>query len=119
MPPSLVLLGGSVAAGFVLAVAWNLVRGRQSGRAERQAQERNLHLTRQIEEALGTIQALRTSEGRWRQVVETEPECVSQVGADGALLQMNAAGLQMFDPIGIKCRCPTNDPVNFITFGQK
>ncbi len=97
MSPSPVLLGGSVAAGFLLAVTWNLVRGRQSGRAEQQAQERNLQLTRQVEDALGTIQALRTSEGRWRQVVETEPECVSQVGADGTLLQMNAAGLQMFE----------------------
>ena len=48
--------------------------------------------------------SLRDSEALYRTIVETSPQCVKLVAADGTLLQMNAAGLQMIeadvDPIG-------------------
>jgi PAS domain S-box-containing protein len=40
---------------------------------------------------------LRESEARYRAIVEATPECVKVVGRDGALLQMNAAGLAMIE----------------------
>ena len=40
-------------------------------------------------------EALRESEERFRAIVETTPECVKLVAADGTLLQMNSAGLEM------------------------
>jgi PAS domain S-box-containing protein len=39
--------------------------------------------------------ALRESEERFRAIVETTPECVKLVAADGTLLQMNSSGLNM------------------------
>ena len=39
--------------------------------------------------------ALRESEERFRAIVETTPECVKLVSADGTLLHMNSRGLQM------------------------
>jgi PAS domain S-box-containing protein len=39
--------------------------------------------------------ALRDSEERFRSMVETTPECVKVVGADGTLQHMNSAGLAM------------------------
>src|SRR5581483_11040232 len=42
-------------------------------------------------------QALRESEERFRAMIETTPECVKLVRADGILLQMNSAGLAMID----------------------
>jgi PAS domain S-box-containing protein len=43
---------------------------------------------------------LRDSEERFRAIIETTPECVKLVNADGTLLQMNSAGLRM---IGADC----------------
>jgi PAS domain S-box-containing protein len=40
---------------------------------------------------------LRESEARYRAIVETSPECVKLVAADGTLLQMNRAGLAMVE----------------------
>ena len=40
-------------------------------------------------------EALRQSEERFREIVETSPECVKLVGFDGKILHMNAAGLAM------------------------
>lgn len=40
-------------------------------------------------------QALRESEERFRAIIETTPECVKLVHADGTLLHMNSAGLAM------------------------
>ena len=40
---------------------------------------------------------LRESEARYRAIVETTPECVKLVAADGTLLQMNPAGLAMIE----------------------
>ena len=42
-------------------------------------------------------QALGRSEGRLRQIIETEPECVKVLGANGSLLEMNPAGLAMIE----------------------
>ena len=42
-------------------------------------------------------EALRASETRFRAIVENEPECVKVVGANGKLLEMNAAGLAMLE----------------------
>jgi PAS domain S-box-containing protein len=41
--------------------------------------------------------ALARSEGRLRQIIETEPECVKVLGANGSLLEMNPAGLAMIE----------------------
>ncbi len=49
-----------------------------------------LEVTREALEA-----ALRQSEERWRQIYETEPECVKVVSAAGRLEAMNPAGLKM------------------------
>jgi len=40
-------------------------------------------------------EALRQSEERFREIVETSPECVKLVSSDGQILHMNAAGLAM------------------------
>ena len=40
---------------------------------------------------------LRESEARYRMIVAASPECVKLVGPDGALLQMNSAGLRMIE----------------------
>ena len=42
-------------------------------------------------------EALARSESRLRQIIETEPECVKVLGANGALLEMNPAGLSMIE----------------------
>ena len=42
-------------------------------------------------------QRLAESELRLKTIIETEPECVKLVAADGTLLQMNRAGLDMID----------------------
>ena len=42
-------------------------------------------------------QSLRDSEARFRTILETVPECVKVVDADGTLLEMNPAGLRMIE----------------------
>ena len=42
-------------------------------------------------------EALRQSESHLRAIVETEPECVAKVAANGDLLQINPAGLAMIE----------------------
>ncbi|MEQ1862651.1 MAG: PAS domain S-box protein [Chthoniobacteraceae bacterium] len=42
-------------------------------------------------------ETLRASEERFRTIVESEPECVKIVAADGRLIEMNAAGLAMLE----------------------
>jgi PAS domain S-box-containing protein len=50
---------------------------------------------RDITERKQVEQALRESEHRFRTMVETTPECVKLVAADGTLLQMNPPGLEI------------------------
>ena len=42
-------------------------------------------------------EALRQSEQRLKTIIETEPACVKLISAEGRLLEMNPAGLQMID----------------------
>src|ERR1700723_1429565 len=48
-----------------------------------------------ITQAKRTERALRESEERFRAIVETTPECVKLMSADGTLLHMNRPGLEM------------------------
>jgi PAS domain S-box-containing protein len=52
-------------------------------------------VARDIGERKRAERALRESEERFRAIVETTPECVKLVAADGTLLQMNPPGLAM------------------------
>ena len=51
--------------------------------------------TRDISERKQAEELLRQSEERFRAIVETTPECVKLVSADGTLLLMNSSGLRM------------------------
>ena len=103
MPSPLVLIIGAFAAvGFLAAIVWYLAgAGRRAGRlADRltlEHQEATRALAQQIADAQETSRALRESEARWRQIVETEPECVSTLGLDGSVQQLNEAGLRIFE----------------------
>jgi PAS domain S-box-containing protein len=55
------------------------------------------NVARDITERKRIERELRESEGRFRAIVETTPECVKLVAADGTLLQMNPPGLQMVE----------------------
>ncbi len=52
-------------------------------------------VARDVTEEKRVERALRQSEERFRAIVETTPECVKLVSADGTLLHMNSPGLQM------------------------
>ncbi len=50
-----------------------------------------------VTERRKTEAALRASEARLRAVIDTEPECVKLLAADGTVLDMNPAGLRMVE----------------------
>jgi PAS domain S-box-containing protein len=52
---------------------------------------------RRRRELATSAQRLAESEAYLRTILDAEPECVKIIGADGALLQMNAAGLAMIE----------------------
>jgi PAS domain S-box-containing protein len=52
-------------------------------------------VARDITERIRAERAMRESEERFRAIVETTPECVKLVAADGTLLHMNSSGLLM------------------------
>jgi PAS domain S-box-containing protein len=54
-------------------------------------------IVRDITERKRGEQALARSEGRLRQIIEAEPECVKVLGANGSLVEMNPAGLAMIE----------------------
>src|ERR1700730_16408475 len=79
---------------LVVASRWALDQ-RDHGNAN-SVLETNSDITQQKE----SEKALRESEERFRAIVETTPECVKLVGADGTLLHMNSSGLAM---VGADC----------------
>jgi PAS domain S-box-containing protein len=103
MPSAPVLIVGAfAAAGFFATVIWYMAgAGRRTAQlADRltlEHAEATRALAQQIADAQETSRALRESEARWRQIVETEPECVSTLGPDGSVQQLNAAGLRIFE----------------------
>jgi len=54
-------------------------------------------ICRDITERRRTEEKLRESEERLRSIIEAEPECVKIVAPDGALIEMNPAGLGMIE----------------------
>jgi PAS domain S-box-containing protein len=79
---------------LVVASRWALDQ-RDHGNAN-SLLETNSDITQQKE----SERALRESEERFRAIVETTPECVKLVAADGTLLHMNSPGLAM---VGADC----------------
>ena len=57
-------------------------------------------VARDITQQKQAERALRASEERFREIVETTPECVKLVAPDGTLLHMNSSGLTM---VGADC----------------
>lgn len=66
-----------------------LLKGRAEGLLAR--------ATRHAIERANAALKLATSERRLRAIIETEPECVKLLAADGRVLEMNAAGLRMIE----------------------
>ena len=60
------------------------------------------------------IENLRVSDSHLRTIIETEPECVKVVGKNGALLEMNSAGLAMLEVDSIESARARN-LIDFIT----
>ena len=58
------------------------------------------NVARDVSERKRIEVAMRESEERFRAIVETTPECVKLISADGTLLHMNTPGLQM---VGAGC----------------
>ncbi len=54
-------------------------------------------IVRDVTERKENEELLARSESRLRQIIETEPECVKVLGANGSLLEMNPAGLSMIE----------------------
>jgi PAS domain S-box-containing protein len=79
---------------IVVASRWSLDQ-QDHGNAN-SVLETNSDITQQKE----SEKALRESEERFRAIVETTPECVKLVAADGTLLHMNSPGLAM---VGADC----------------
>jgi PAS domain S-box-containing protein len=66
----------------------------------RDAEGEPLYFIAQMQDVTERKQAeedLIRSENRLRTIIETEPECVKVLGMDGALLEMNPAGLSMIE----------------------
>lgn len=59
-------------------------------------------VVRDITEQKRSAEALHLSEQHLKSIIETSPECVKLVAADGTLLQMNTAGLAMIEASDIR-----------------
>jgi two-component system, cell cycle sensor histidine kinase and response regulator CckA len=83
----------AVAGGAVRWLEWTArpIRDDTGRVVELQAMGRDVTDRRAAEDAL------RRSEARLRTIVDTEPECVKVVAADGTLAEMNPAGLAMIE----------------------
>ena len=78
------ILAGLVALGLILLLAVRLLLARR-----RLATQHQLVLAQQAQ--------LKASESHLRTIIETEPECIKIVDAQGLLRQMNPAGLAMIE----------------------
>ena len=76
---------------------WVNAIGSVLGRDSRGRATRLMGVREDITERKRADEALRDSEQRFRTIFEAEPECVKVLGKDGALLEMNAAGLAMLE----------------------
>ncbi len=114
--PFFIAFGGLAINGLLFAIIRSLAGLRR--RAESLAEVLTVNY-RRANEALGdkvieherADAALRASEERWRLIIATEPECVKLLGPDGALLQMNPAGLKIieadsFEQVANRCVYP-------------
>jgi len=81
------------------AVRWIAARGKGvfSGVGSERKPERLIGTVQDITEKKLAEEALRASEARLRAIVETEPECVKLLSANGHVLEMNASGLAMIE----------------------
>jgi PAS domain S-box-containing protein len=82
----------------------------------RQRRERDVHMleitadrcaaaiqnARLFQDLKKAVAEVRASEGRFEAIFDAEPECVKVVAADGSLLQMNRAGLDMLEAASIE-----------------
>ncbi len=59
--------------------------------------QRTAALTEEITERKRAAELMRVSEEHLRTIIETNPECIKIVGADGRLIEINAAGLAMVE----------------------
>jgi PAS domain S-box-containing protein len=59
-------------------------------------------VVRDITEQKRSAEALHLSEHHLKSIIETSPECVKLVAADGTLLQINTAGLAMIEAVDIR-----------------
>ncbi len=64
---------------------------------ELRVEERTTDLSNANSALTTAHQELKAGEHRLRVILETQPECVKQVAADGTLLAMNAAGLRLIE----------------------
>ena len=81
------------------AIRWIAARGKGvfSGVGSERKPERLIGTVQDITEKKLAEEALRASEARLRAIVETEPECVKLLSANGQVLEMNASGLAMIE----------------------
>ncbi|MBI1764108.1 MAG: PAS domain S-box protein [Acidobacteria bacterium] len=90
----LCLLAFTVGAGYRLRLAHLQVREHALTVI---VNERTQALQQEVAERKRTEQALRENQQRLRTILNSEPECVKLVAADGSLLEMNPAGLAMIE----------------------
>ncbi len=78
------------------AGAWRWLEA-WSSLIDHQGRPHVLAVCRDVTDRKQAEERLRESEQRMRAIVDTEPECVKLLGPDGALLDMNPAGLRMIE----------------------
>ena len=64
---------------------------------EMRVQERTVELSQANQSLVVAHKDMKASEHRLRMILESEPECVALFAADGSLLEMNPAGLRLFE----------------------
>jgi PAS domain S-box-containing protein len=64
---------------------------------EMRVQERTMELSQANQSLVVAHKEMKASEHRLRMILETEPECVALFAEDGALLEINPAGLRLYE----------------------